>query len=51
MSPAQMWAATSAKFLRWRMTRAAERRDWQAVVDMSPALFHWLGAEAEKEPV
>ncbi len=51
MSIAQLWAATSGKLLRWRMTRAAEQRDWLAVVEIAPPLFHWLGADADKEPV
>jgi hypothetical protein len=49
MSPADIWAATAARFLRWKQIRDAERRDWQSVVAISPLMFHWLGADADKE--
>ena len=45
-----MTVCSLAVFLRWRMSRDAERRDWQAVVAASPSLTFWFGADADKEP-
>lgn len=48
-SPAEIWAATSGKFLGWTLARSAERKAWVEALSVSPNVTFWLGADGDKE--
>lgn len=49
-SPAQQWAATSGKWLSYRILQRALAKSWRECLQIRHArpLYHWLGRDAEE---